>query len=247
MIIAVIQARMSSQRLPGKVLATLAGVPMLEHVVDRVRRARHIDRVIVATSVDGSDDPIAKYCQEHDIPVYRGALDDVLGRFAGAVRETDASTIVRVTGDDPLMDPYVIDQCIERFQRGAYDYLANTVADCSTFPRGLDFEVFSRDALERADSEASRDYEREHVTPYIWENSSSAFRIGPALEAPPEYRADFRLTVDHPEDMALIRKIYEIFYKKGEIIPVPEVIAFLKKHPELAALNAHKAQKPIRG
>ncbi|MDO8521851.1 MAG: glycosyltransferase family protein [bacterium] len=245
MIAAIIQARMSSTRLPGKVMLDLAGEPLLYRVVERVRRAE-CSEVVVATSVDASDDPVAELCNERGIKLYRGALDDVLDRYARAAQAFSADTIIRITSDCPLIDPDIIDRCIEAYRGGHYDYVSSCRGNESTFPRGLDVEAFSRKALEKAASEAKEPYEREHVTPYIWENKKNIFSIGPVIEALQKYRRNYRLTVDYPEDYSLMQKIYQQFYRPGNIIHVPDVLSFLDTKPEWVALNANCTQKPVQ-
>lgn len=240
MIAAIIQARMTSSRLPGKVMLDLAGAPVLSRVVERVKNALHADVVAVATSTDPSDNPIAVLCEEQSIPFFRGALDDVLARYAGAAHALGCETVVRITSDCPLVDPQIINLCIETFQKGHYDYVSNCTGGERTFPPGLDVEVFSTAALERAGKEAKEPYEREHVTPFIWQNKQSLFSVGPTLEASPAYRRSYRLTLDYSEDYELINRIYAHFSGPDSVIDVPEVLRYLDSHPELVALNAFR-------
>src|SRR5208282_1417599 len=163
--IAIIQARMGSSRLPGKSLAEIEGRPMLWHVIQRVKRASLVDRVVVATSTAPADDVIEKMCQENGVPCYRGSENNVLDRYYHAARAEKAAQVVRITADCPLIDPELIDQVVSRFQTGDLDYASNTMV--RTYPDGLDTEVFSFSALERAWHEAVKDSEREHVTPYL--------------------------------------------------------------------------------
>ena len=240
----IIQARMGSLRLPGKVLKNLAGFPMLYHVVERCRKARTVRNVIVATTILSEDDAIVDFCGRFHIPYSRGSAENVLERYYDAERQYNFSVIVRITSDCPLIDPLIIDECVKKFYESGGDYISNMLV--RTFPRGLDVEVFSFAALEKAYRNATEPYEKEHVTPYIWENKKKKFRISPPLEASPEYTRDYRLTVDYPEDFMLIEKIYEYFYKTNTIISIPEVIAFLDTHPEIADLNANCQQKSIK-
>lgn len=228
MIVAIIQARMGSSRFPGKSLADLAGRPMLARVAERVRLARRVDDVVVATSAAPPDDAIAEFCRKERIPCFRGSEEDVLDRFYGAAREHGADIIVRITADCPLIDPDVIDRVVERFQRGDCDYASNTLR--YTYPDGLDTEVFSRAALERAWREARRPSEREHVTPYL---RSEGFRaVNVENEGPPGESQ--RWTVDHPADLEFVRGVYSAFGGRADF-RYQEVMQLLKARPELAA------------
>lgn len=246
---ATIQARMGSTRLPRKVLLPLAGEPVLYRVVERVKRAETVDSIVVATSVEREDDEIVSFCTSRGYDCFRGSRDDVLNRFFEAARARNFDTIVRITSDCPLIDPEIIDATVSAFQKSASDYVSNTAPGERTFPRGLDCEVFTFDALSRAQTQAQESYEREHVTPYIHENKNGAFKIGPMLVAPAAYaRPDFRLTLDYPEDYELLRHLYERFYHSGKLVSVTEVIRYLDEHPEIAAINAaREAEYPRKG
>ncbi|MBI2612543.1 glycosyltransferase family protein [Candidatus Kaiserbacteria bacterium] len=246
---AIIQARMSSTRLPGKVMLPLSGEPVLYHVVERTKRSRGADEVIVATTVEREDDTIAEFCQKRGYVCFRGSRDDVLGRFLEAARASKLDTIVRITSDCPLIDPDIIDETIRAYERESCDYLSNVGPGERTFPRGLDCEVFSFEALSRANTEAREEYEREHVTPFMHENKKGSFRIGPQIMASGPYaRPQYRLTLDYPEDYQLFQHLFERFYRAGEIISVPEVIAYLDEHPEIVSINAaYEAEYPRQG
>lgn len=238
----IIQARMNSSRLPGKVLKPLAARPLLTHVVERCKRAQKADVVAVATSTERSDDPIAALCKHDDIFCIRGPLDDVLARYVRAGEETGAERIVRITADCPLVDPRVIDSCITTHETSSADYVSN-VNPVRTFPHGLDVEVFSFKALETAAREAYAPYDREHVTSYIYRNDTGAFRIGPAVIAPKEYVRPYRLCVDYPEDFTLMEKLYERFYTPGSLVSVPQALSFLDVRQDVAAINADCEQR----
>lgn len=246
MTICIIQARMGSTRLPGKVLMDLCGQSMLWHVVTRVMRSRTVDRVIVATSTALSDNVVAEFCDMNGFTCVRGSENDVLGRYHQAATEFGpADSIVRVTADCPLIDPKTIDVCVEALLSGASDYISNVVPGERTFPRGLDTEVFSFMALDRAFVRATEPYEREHVTPYIWQNKYQENDIAPMITAPPELARAYRLTVDYPEDFALIEKVYDALYVSGDIIDARQAVSFLDAHSEVASLNADCEQKPL--
>ncbi len=200
--VAIIQARMSSSRLPGKVLMEIAGRPAILFMCARVARARSVDAICVATSVDPSDDALAACVAEAGIAVHRGSLDDVLDRFAGAARAHEAAIAVRLTGDCPLIDPELIDEAAGMIAGGGFDYASNS--DPPTFPDGLDVEAMTMAALATACAEAKLGSEREHVTPFI-RNHPERFRAG-HVRAPVDLSA-LRWTVDYPDDLALIRAL----------------------------------------
>jgi spore coat polysaccharide biosynthesis protein SpsF len=238
----IIQARMGSTRLPGKVLMDLSGDPLLSHVVARCKKAQRADDVIIATSDDNADDMIAQFCQKQNINYFRGSQDNVLERYLKTAQFFESDHIVRVTADCPLIDPQVIDWCIDGYYRAREsDYLSNILT--RTFPRGLDVEVFSLRALQRAFEQAEEKYEQEHVTPFIWENKDNEFIVADPIEAPDEYARNYRLTVDYSEDFELMEKIYEALHKQGEIVDAKDAIQYLDENPEVASINAHCEQK----
>lgn len=207
--LAILQARMSSSRLPGKVMAPLLGEPMIGRQVERLRRAKRIDKLMVATSVDPSDDSLAAYCESLGLSVFRGPLDDVLERYRAALAmHPDANAVVRLTADCPLTDPALVDQVIEHHHAAGADYTSNTLGT-RTYPHGLDTEVIRPDALFDAAARASDPYEREHVTPYIYRRSETYRLAGVARH---ESRATLRWTVDFPQDLAFVREVYAKLY-----------------------------------
>jgi spore coat polysaccharide biosynthesis protein SpsF len=211
LILAILQARMSSTRLPGKVMAEILGVPMIGRQVERLRRARRLDALAVATSDRPDDDPLAAYCETLDLPVYRGALADVLDRFhRAALTFGPADTIVRLTADCPLADWGVIDQVVEAHEAGGFDYTNNTTPE-RTFPHGLDAEAVRAEALDAAWREAADPYEREHVTPFIYRRPER-FRLGGVTSAIPA--SELRWTVDTPDDLDFVRYVYGELYAR---------------------------------
>ena len=232
--IAFIQARMSSSRFPGKVIADLDGLPMVVFMAARVAQSARLDAVILATSDEPSDDPLAKVAATHGLRVFRGPLEDVLGRFAMVQAQTKAQVIVRMTGDCPLADPQVIDDLIALRATKGVDYVNNVSP--RSFPHGLDCEVFTADALARAQAGARDAYDREHVTP--WMRSEGAALSSANLHQVPDL-SKLRITVDHPEDLDVVRAVVA---GTGKNAPFHEVAAWLDAHPEIAALNAaHQA------
>jgi glutamate-1-semialdehyde 2,1-aminomutase/spore coat polysaccharide biosynthesis protein SpsF len=220
--VALIQARMASTRLPGKVLADIVGKPMLLRVVERARRATALDRVVVATSDEASNQPLLEFCADHNIETFAGDERDVLDRFYKAARVTGASTVVRLTADCPMISPSVIDRVVRAFYDVGCDYASNVGQQ--TFPDGLDCEVFSFAALERAHREAGQPAEREHVTPYL--RLSGKFKtINIASED--RLMGKLRWTVDEPNDLDFVREVYAAM-TDADAFDYPDVLAFLK-------------------
>ena len=202
---------MSSRRLPGKVMADICGAPMIARQVERLRRTRRIDRLVVATSERPDDDPLAALCADLALPVHRGSLEDVLDRFHGAAAAFGpAQTVVRLTADCPLCDPSVIDQVIEVHLAGGFDY-TNNVTPVRSFPHGLDAEVMDAAVLEAAWREAVDPYEREHVTPFLYRRPER-FRLGTVTRSHPA--PELRWTVDTPADLDFVRYVYGVLYEK---------------------------------
>ena len=207
--LAILQARMTSSRLPGKVMAPVLGEPMVGRQVERLRRARRIDMLVVATSVDPTDDALAAYVERLGLPVYRGPLDDVLERFRGAAALLPgAQAVVRLTADCPLADPALIDQVIEHHHAVGADYTSNTLGT-RTYPHGLDAEVIRTQVLLEAAELADDPYEREHVTPYIYRRPQIYKLAGVARH---DSWAALRWTVDLPEDLVFVREVYAKLY-----------------------------------
>ena len=231
--VAIIQARMSSTRLPGKILLDVEGQPLLMRVIERVRRARTIDEVVLATTTSEADDQVAAFCAERGIAFERGSEHDVLERYYQAARAHGATTVVRITGDCPLIDPAVIDRVIDDFHRGGADYVANVFR--YTWPDGLDTEVFSFEALHRAWQEADRQADREHVTSYI--RTSDKFRTRGVENDIDLSTFNYRWTVDDPADLAFVRAIYARLADRPDF-GCEEVLMLLDKSPELRDLES---------
>jgi spore coat polysaccharide biosynthesis protein SpsF len=207
--LAILQARMSSSRLPGKVMAPVLGEPMIGRQVERLRRSARIDKLMVATSTDTSDDALAAYCEGLGLEVFRGALDDVLGRYCAALaRHPEATAVVRLTADCPLADPGLIDKVIAQHHEAGADYTSNTLGS-RTYPHGLDAEVIRPDVLADANERTVDPYEREHVTPYIYRRPERYRLAGVARH---DSLAKLRWTVDTPADLAFVRDVYAKLY-----------------------------------
>ena len=231
-VVAIIQARMGSSRLPGKSLAEIEKRPMLWHVVQRVKRATLVDRVVVATSTAPADDAIEKMCRENDVPCHRGSENDVLDRYYCAAQAEKASQVVRITADCPLIDPEVIDRVVSRFQRGDLDYASNAMV--RTFPDGLDTEICSFSALEKAWHEAGKASEREHVTPYL---RTGKFRTANVENTSEFSRLHCRWTVDEREDLEFVRGVYRAFRDRDSFL-MEDILQLLRDQPELERLNS---------
>jgi glutamate-1-semialdehyde 2,1-aminomutase/spore coat polysaccharide biosynthesis protein SpsF len=231
MMVAIPQARMGSSRLPGKVLAEINGRPMLWHVVTRLKRTPSIERVVVATSTAASDDPVARFCSEEKIECFRGSESDVLDRYYQAAKEFRADVVVRVTADCPLIDPDVVQKVVQRFRQGGCDYVSNTLR--YTYPDGLDTEVFSFAALERAWREAKKPSDREHVTPYL---HAGGFRTAGVENAEDLSSRKLRWTVDYPADLEFVRAVFAGVGK--DAFGMGDVLRFLEQSPEVKQLNA---------
>ena len=231
-VLAIIQARMGSTRLPGKSLADIEGRPMLWHVIERVKRASLVDRVMVATSTNPMDDAIEAMCRERGILCYRGSEHDVLDRFYVAARAEKAMQVVRITADCPLIDPEVIDRVVRRFQRGDLDYASNTMV--RSYPDGLDTEVFSFSALEKAWHEATKTSEREHVTPYL---RAEKFRTANVENDSASLYQHYRWTVDETKDLEFIRTVYRALGEKRNF-GMRDVLELLEKNAGLEKMNS---------
>lgn len=235
-IVAIIQARMGSERLPGKVLADIGGAPMLARVVERAGRIASVDQVAVATSDQPADDEIAALAADHGWPVVRGDALDVLARFCQAAAALEADVIVRLTGDCPLLDAHISEATIRLFQesRPPLDFAANRLPDHRTFPIGLDTEVCSRKALELACRQADQPHQREHVMPYLYEVPD---RFQVALLDCEQDLGHLRWTVDTPEDLAFVRAVYQAFSPRLNF-GWREILRLLKEQPALQDINA---------
>lgn len=232
MITAIIQARTGSTRLPNKVLLPLMGKPMLAHVIERVQASQKVDQIILATTTHESDDALAGLADSLGVACYRGSENDVLDRYYQAAKLHQASVVVRITGDCPVIDPAVIDRTIGLFQSDNYAYVNNFLH--RTYPDGLDTEVFTFAALETAWQEANLPSEREHVTPYLYKHPEKFPQAG-LVQAPD--LSHFRWTVDEPVDFEFIQAVYAGLYAQNPLFDMHAITAFLEQNPELVKLN----------
>jgi spore coat polysaccharide biosynthesis protein SpsF len=241
-IIAIIQARMGSTRLPGKVLKKILGKPVILWDLDRISLSKLINEIVVAIPYGKENDVIVDVIREYNckIKITRGNENDVLDRYYQAAVQTNADVVVRITSDCPLIDPVVIDQVIRQFLENDCDYCSNSLI--KTFPRGLDTEVFSFKALEKAWNFAKKDYEREHVTPYITENPERFKLLNVANDIDLSY---LRWTLDTKEDFEFINAVYKKLYPKKQLFLMDDILKLLSSEPELIEINKHIKQKTI--
>lgn len=233
--LAIVQARTSSTRLPGKVLATVLDRPMILHQLERISRSKRLNHVVLATSNHPSDDHLAEVVASAGHAVYRGELEDVLERFRACSAHYQATRVVRLTGDCPLTDPSLIDELLAAFEAGGWDYLANSLDDQNlSVPDGFDAEVFAAELLERAARQATLPSEREHVTPWL-RSATAGLRWGHFCHQP--MRPYFRVTVDDPVDLEVVRELFAALQPADPHFGIDAVVDHLQKHPELAGRN----------
>lgn len=239
MITCIVQARMGSERLSGKVFKEIDGKPMILHVLDRVSKSQKIDQVILATSELERDTPLADVVSAAGYNVFRGSEDNVLSRYVDALDKFGGDTVIRITGDCPLIDPTIVDDLINKFEESGVDYLTNDVPN--TVVRGFDAEVFTKKALQKTAELADEPKYLEHVTHYIYTHKD-AFKVK-IVGGEPWLNRPYRLCVDTAEDFELVSKIYEHF--NNHVISAQEVIEFLDNNPELATINTEVKQGAI--
>jgi len=238
-VIATVEARMASTRLPGKTLRPLLGRPVLCRVVERIRRSRRVEEVVVATTTNPADDAIVECCRRNGFAWYRGSEEDVLGRVIEAARAQRGDLLVQLGADCPFYDPALIDQLVGIYCEGGYDYVTNDME--LTYPEGVDAHVVARRTLEDAATKTTRPRDREDVPRYIFERPQ-VYRIF-NLRAPAELHApDVRLTLDYPEDLVLTEAIYAALYPAHPAFTTRDVLRLLRERPELRSINAHCKQ-----
>lgn len=233
-VVALVQARTNSTRLPGKVLKPILGIPMILMQLNRIRRAKLIDEIIVTTSNHTTDDELADLCISNEISVFRGDLDNVLNRFVNAISNVRANTIVRLTGDCPLCDPEIIDLVISEHRKSNADYTSNALDP--TFPDGLDVEVMTRAALEAAHKNAYLPSHLEHATPFIYKNTA-LFKLH-SVQATIN-NSHMRWTVDEVDDFRFVSNIYEHLYPKNPDFKTSDILNLLESRPKLQSVNSH--------
>ena len=236
------QARMTSTRLPGKVLKQVLGKPLLEYQIERLKRVKLADQIVIATTTNYTDQPIVDLCDRLSIASYRGSEDDVLARYHGTAITYQADVVVRITSDCPIIDPQVIDQVIQSYldANPKYDYVSN----CSTrsYPRGMDTEIFTFQSLNEAFYQANAQSDREHVTPFIY-RKSNRYNLGQINYV--ENHSTHRWTVDTLEDFELIKKIIENLYPLKPEFSLEDCLELLSQNPAWMAINQHIEQKHL--
>lgn len=239
--VAIIQARMGSTRLPGKVLKKVLNRPLLEYQLDRIAKANELDGYVVATTTKDQDKPIVKLCEKLAVPVFRGSEADVLSRYFAAASYYQADVIIRLTSDCPLIDPHIIDQVIQSYcaKPNQYDYVSNVLK--RTFPRGMDIEVFSYEALAKCHQQAKQKSDREHVTRYLYQHPKQFKLLN--VENNHQDQSEHRWTVDTWEDFKLIKKIIESFYPHQPDYTMEDVLTLIQMKPEWREINRHIKQK----
>jgi len=237
-IAAIIQARMTSIRLPGKVLMDIEGKPMLWHVISRLRFSKKLDDIILAIPDKKESDILEKFAREKKIKYFRGSEEDVLSRYYKTAKKFKVDVVVRITADCPLIDPEIVDRIIQKHLDSGTDYTSNAFK--RTFPRGLDVEVFNFKILEKTHQEAKGHYQREHVTPYIYENHKRFQLINVKNKINFYY---MRWVVDEKKDLEFVREIYKKISLKEKIFYMKDIVAILKKYPELMRINESVKQK----
>ena len=238
---AIIQARMGSERLPGKVMMKISKKPMLYFVINQIKQCKQIDKIIVATTTLSEDDVIYDYVKSLKIDTFRGNPSDVLDRYFQCAKKNKIKKILRITADDPLVDPNIVSQCITKFESDDYDYISNTIKknkkewifDSNGFPIGIAMEIFNFDALERAWKIAKKQSDREHVTP-IMINNPNLFKLNNIKSN--ENFSNFRVTVDYKEDFLVVKKIIENF-PLNEVFTIKKIVTFLKQNNNLIKNN----------
>lgn len=243
-VVASIEARMASTRLPGKVMMDVMGKPILEHIVDRLRCVKRIDKIVVATTLNALDDKIEYFCNRKGVSCFRGSEFDVLDRVINAGRFLNAEVLVEVTGDCPLIDPEIITSVIDSFMKSDADYCSNGLNEL-TYIRGLDVEIYPLKILEKVASLTASLIDREHVSYYIY-NNPQKFKLKPAEINIPEEATSLRLTVDYNEDLELIRKIFNELYPKNSVFGIFEISSLISSQPDLKKINAHIKQKYVK-
>jgi spore coat polysaccharide biosynthesis protein SpsF len=241
-VVGVVQARVGSTRLPGKAMLPVAGAPLLVRMIERLRAARSLDEVVVATTALAADAPIVALCRMLEIPVCAGHPTDLLDRHRLAAHSFGADVVVKIPSDCPLIDPRIVDRVVDvyRAEPDAYDYVSNLHP--ASYPDGNDVEVLPRSILEIAWREATAAHEREHTTPFVWDHPER-FRIGNVRwESGRDLSMSHRFTIDYREDLEFVREVFAALYRPGEVpFSLPDILALLERRPDILALNQHLA------
>lgn len=239
-IVATIEARMTSTRLPGKVLKSILGRPVLELLIERLKKVKRLDEIVVATTINDTDQPINDLCDRLNVKYFRGSEEDVLKRVLDAAKSVSADLIVEITGDCPFVDPDIVNHCLDVFNEGEYDFVSNTIS--RTFPVGLDVRIFPVRVLEEVNSLTDNPIDHEHVSIYIYEHPER-YRIR-NIEAKGElFWPELGITLDTMEDYELITKIFEELYPEKPYFSALDIVRLLREKPELTEINCHIRRK----
>ena len=238
----IVQARMGSTRLPGKVMKQLYGKSVLGHVIERLKQSEFLDEIIIATTKLDKDNIIAEEASNYNVNFYRGSEENVLSRYYYSAKENSVDIIVRITSDCPLIDPLLVDEIIQFYKKNNYKLVTNAGPNSEnrTYPRGLDVEVFSFELLKEAFNNATKYYQLEHVTPYIYENIEEIYYYKNEVDY-----SNYRWTLDEKEDFELIKSIYDKLYNGEHNFYSNKVLELMKQNPELKKINSNVKQKQI--
>lgn len=243
-VVCLVQARVGSTRLPGKILKEICGKTILHHEIDRLKKCKEIDEIVIATTDKEDDDKIVNEAKKLSVKYFRGSENDVLSRFYYAAKENNADIIVRVTSDCPCIDFEILDKMLiyfkDKYKEKQVDYLSNTIK--RTYPRGYDIEIFTFSALEKSYINAEKEYEREHVTPYIYDKTNNFLKL--SFENKEDY-SKYRVTLDTIEDFIVIKNIFENLYYKNPYFKLNDVVQYLNNNLHIVDINKHIEQKKL--
>ena len=243
-VVCLVQARVGSTRLPGKILKEICGKTILHHEIDRLKKCKEIDEIVIATTDKEDDDKIVNEAKKLSVKYFRGSENDVLSRFYYSAKENNADIIVRVTSDCPCIDFEILDKMLiyfkEKYKEKQVDYLSNTIK--RTYPRGYDIEIFTFSALEKSYINAKKEYEREHVTPYIYDKTNNFLKL--SFENKENY-SNYRVTLDTIEDFIVIKNIFENLYYKNPYFKLNDVVQYLNNNLHIVDINKHIEQKKL--
>lgn len=240
MVVAIIQARLGSTRFPKKVFANLEGQPLIWHVINRLKHSKKIDKIVLATTDSIIDDELAAWAKNEGVDFFRGSETNVLERYYLAAKFFNAKVIVRITADDPFKDPIIIDEVITKLLYEKLDFAYNNSPP--TFPEGLDTEVFTYEALEKAFLSSKDDFEKEHVTQYFYRNSIDFVQANYSYFT---NLSHLRWTIDTELDYQMVKKIYNLLYKENKIFLMDDIIKLLSVHPEISEINRDVTRSPM--
>ena len=243
-VVCLVQARVGSTRLPGKILKEICGKTILHHEIDRLKKCKEIDEIVIATTDKEDDDKIVNEAKKLSVKYFRGSENDVLSRFYYSAKENNADIIVRVTSDCPCIDFEILDKMLiyfkDKYKEKQVDYLSNTIK--RTYPRGYDIEIFTFSALEKSYINAKKEYEREHVTPYIYDKTNNFLKL--SFENKEDY-SEYRVTLDTIEDFIVIKNIFENLYYKNPYFKLNDVVQYLNNNLHIVDINKHIEQKKL--